>query len=275
MIQKRIKAVEADSGILDGCNMPFCKIDDIKLYYEDWGVKGQVPLIFLHGVMGSSEIWKPQVDHFKNQRRVTILDLRGHGQSDKPLGKYSIAQFSDDLHSFMKNLDIEKAVIVGHSLGGMTALRFTLDHQDMVDKLILIDTTAKASSSFRTKLLLSLSKILMDVSHRSFLKIYLSRYSDLEDFDLEEAIAKLLKTPKYVTKSCFSTIAGFDVTSELANIRVPTLIIHGRESSTPLVLAEYMNEHIPQAELVIIEGAGHASPKENPDEIWKAIEKFI
>ena len=255
--------------------MSFCKIDDVKLYYEDYGVKGQIPLIFLHGVMSSSEIWKPQVNHFMNQRRIIILDLRGHGQSDKPLGRYSITQFSDDLRSLMKNLDVEKAIIVGHSLGGMTALRFTLDHQDMVDKLILIDTTAKSSFTFGRRLLLSLSKILMDVSYRSFLKIYLSRYSDLEDFDLEEAVARLLKTPKYVTKSCFSAIAGFDVTSELAKIGVSTLIIHGGESSTPVVLAEYMNEHIPHAELVIIEGAGHASPKENPDEIWKAIENFI
>jgi 3-oxoadipate enol-lactonase len=255
--------------------MSFCYVDDIKLYYEDCGVKGQVPLIFLHGVMGSSEIWRPQVDHFKNQRRITILDLRGHGQSDKPTGRYSITQFSDDLHSLMKHLHLEKAIIVGHSMGGMTALRFTLDHQDMVDKLILIDTTAKPSFSFVTRLLLSLSNILMDVSYRSFLRTYISRYSDLEDFDLEEALATLTKTPKHVTKSCFQAIAGFDVTSELANIRVPTLIIHGGESSTPLAQAEYMNENIPHAELVVIEGAGHASPKENPDEIWKSIEKFI
>jgi 3-oxoadipate enol-lactonase len=258
-----------------GCDMSFCKIDDIKLYYEDCGVKNQVPLRFLHGVMGSSEIWKPQVSYFKNQRRIIILDLRGHGQSDKPRGKYSVTQFSDDLHSLMKNLDVEKAIIIGHSLGGMIALKVTLDYQDMVDKLILIDTTAKPASSFRRRLLLSLSKSLIDISYRSFLKIYVSRYSDLEDSDLEEVVTRLLKTPKHVTKSCFSAIAGFDVTSELAKILVPTLIIHGEESSTPVVLAEYMNQHIPNAELIIIEGAGHASPKENPDKIWKAIERFI
>jgi 3-oxoadipate enol-lactonase len=117
--------------------MVFCRIDDIRLYYEDYGVKSQIPLIFLHGVMGTSEIWKPQVDHFKKQRRTIILDLRGHGQSDKPRKKYSITQFSDDLHSLMKTLDIEKAISIGHSLGGMTALRFAINYQDMVDKLIL------------------------------------------------------------------------------------------------------------------------------------------
>ena len=225
--------------------------------------------------MGNSEIWKPQVNHFKNHRRIIILDLRGHGQSDKPLGKYLITQFSKDLHSLMQNLNVEKAIIVGHSLGGMIALRFTLNHQDMVDKLILVDTTAKPSSTFRRRLLLSLSKILMDISYNLFLKRYLSRYSDLEDSDLKEALERLSKTPKHVTKSCFSAIARFDVTSELVNIRVPTLIIHGGKSSTPVILAEYINDHIPNAELHIIEGAGHASPKENPGEIWKAIEKFI
>jgi len=257
--------------------MPFCKIDDIKLYYEDCGAKDQVPLIFLHGLMSSSELWNPQVDHFKDKRRIIILDLRGHGQSDKPLGRYSITQFSDDLYSLMKNRDIEKAIMGGHSLGGMTALRFTLDHQEIVEKLILIDTTAKSFFSFGTRLLLSISKILMDVSYKSFLKIYLSRtlqkgYSKSER---EKALERVLQTPKHVTKSCWSAIEGFDVTSELANIRVPTLIIHGGESTTPLSLAKYMKEHIPNAELVIIEGAGHALPKEHPEEIWKAVEQFI
>ncbi len=97
----------------------------------------------------------------------------------------------------------------------------------------------------------------MDVSYRSFLKLYVSRHSDLEDFDFEEAQVRLAATPKYVTKSCFTALVGFDVTSELANIRVPTLLIHGRESSTPLVPAEYVNEHVPHAELVIIDGVGH------------------
>lgn len=201
--------------------------------------------------------------------------MRGHGQSDKPRGKYSITQFSSDLRSLMKNLEVEKAIIVRYSLGGMIALRFALDYQGIVDKLVLIDTAARSFFTFRRRLLLSFSKLLMDISYRSFLKIYISRYSDLEDFDLEIAVRSLLKTPKYVTKSCFSAIAGFDVRSELANIRLPTLIIHGERSFMPVVLAEHMSEHIPNAEVVIIKGAGHASPKENPDEIWKAIENFI
>jgi len=257
--------------------MPFCKIHDMKLYYEDYGRRNQVPLLFLHGLMSNSELWKPQVDHFKDHKRITILDLRGHGQSDKPVGRYSIKQFSEDLQLLMKNLEIEKAILAGHSMGGMTVLRFTLDHQEMVEKIILIDTTAKSSFSFRIELLLLISKILMSVSYKRFLRIYISRtlqkgYSKSE---LEKTLERVLKTPKHVTKSCWSAIEKFDVTPELANIRIPTLIIHGSESTTPLSLAKYMKEHIPNAELVIVEGAGHSTPKENPEEIWKAIERFI
>jgi len=131
----------------------FCKINNIKLYYEDHGAKDQTPLIFLHGLMSNVECWKPQVDRLKDKKRIIVFDLRGHGRSDKPLGKYSIKQFSEDLFSFMKNLEIEKA-------------------QEMV-----------------------------------------------------------LMTPKHVVASCFSAVKDFDVTSELASIRVPTLIIHGSEDT--------------------------------------------
>ena len=134
----------------------------------------QVPLIFLHDVMASSQIWIPQVDHFKAKRRIVIFDLRGHGQSDKPHEKYSFKQFSDDLYSFINSLKIEKAIIAGHSMGGMTALRLTLDHQEIVEKLILLDTTPKSSYSFGRRLVFLISQLAMSIAYESFMKYYIS-----------------------------------------------------------------------------------------------------
>ena len=77
-------------------------------------------------------------------------------------------------------------------------------------------------------------------------------------------------------KSCFSAIKEFNVSSELASIKVPTLIIHGSEDIIlPLSQRRYMKEHVPNAELVIIEGAGHETVRETPEKIWETIEKFI
>jgi len=125
-------------------------------------------------LIASSEIWKPQIDHFKDERRIIVFDLRGHGQSDKPQEKYSIKQFSEDLFSFMNNHKIEKAIIIGYSMGGMTALKFTLDHQKMVEKLILLDTTPKSSYSFGRRIIFLISQLAVSISYKSFMKYYIS-----------------------------------------------------------------------------------------------------
>lgn len=257
--------------------MPFCNIDNISLYYEDYGTSDQVPLIFLHGVMASSQIWIPQVDHFKDKRRIVIFDLRGHGQSDKPHEKYSINQFSDDLYSFMNSLKIEKAIIAGYSMGGMTALRFILDHPEMVEKLILLDTTPKSSYSFGRRLVFLVSQLAMSIAYESFMKYYISSVfrRDCPKSEIEKALERVLKNPKHVVRSCFSTIKDFDVLSELGNIQVPTLIIHGGQSFNPLEQARDMKKHIPNAELVVVEGAGHAMTSETPEAICEAVEQFI
>ena len=257
--------------------MPICNIDHLKLYYEEYGSKDQVPIIFIHGLMASSEIWKPQVEYFKHNRRIIIYDLRGHGQSDKPRERYSIEQFSDDLYSFMNSLKIGKAIIAGHSMGGMTVLRFTLDHQEMLDKIILIDTTPKSSYSLGRRLVFFISQIAMSINYMLFMKYYLNRVfgKGYPESEKVKALEKVLQNPKHVVKSCFSTIQEFDVLSELNKIQVPTLIIHGSQSINPLRQAMDMKEGISDAELVIIEGAGHTLTSGAPRKICEAIEKFV
>jgi len=252
--------------------MPFCRVNDVKLYYEDHGTGG--PLIFLHGLMGGSENWKSQVDYFKDKRRVIAVDLRGHGQSDKPRGNYSIKRFSEDLFSFVKELGIEKGVIAGYSMGGMIALRFALDHQEMVEKLIFIDTGAR--TRLGKKLLVSASQIILQLSHKAFLKVYLSFPKNYSESEIREAKERILRIPEHVVDSCLSAVKEFDVTSELRNIMVPTLIIHGSEDKQqPLSQAKDMKERIPNSELVVLEGVGHAIVVEASEKVGEVIEEFI
>jgi pimeloyl-ACP methyl ester carboxylesterase len=258
-------------------DMPFSKIDGIHLYYKDHGPKEHIPLIFIHGWISSSEFWRNQVTYFKDKRRIIVLDLRGHGQSDKPLGEYSIEQFSKDLHSFMKKMGIEKAILAGHSMGGMISLQFTLDYQEKVEKLILIDTVAKTSYSFVRGLLFTFSQIALSISFESFMRYYLSSIFQKKypKALLEKMLEKVLKNPKHVAKTCYSSVKRFNVATELGKISVPTLIIIGSESFIPLKQAKYLEENILNAELVVIEGAGHATPRETPKKISVAIEKFV
>ena len=117
----------------------------------------------------------------------------------------------------------------------------------------------------------------MAIAYETFMKYYISRVfrQDYPKAEIKKALEKILQVPKHVVKSCFSTIQDFDVLSELDKILVPTLIIHGSQSLNPLKQARDMNERIPNAELVIIEGAGHAITSESPEEICEVIEQFI
>jgi len=239
--------------------MPFSKVNDVRLYYEDYRGKNQIPLIFIHGSSWKGKAcstWKPIVDHFRGERRTIAFDLRGHGQSDKPKGQYAIEQFSEDLFSLMKNLEVKKAIMIGYSMGGMIALRFVLDHQEMVDRLILISTKHRRLSLFG----------------RLFLPLWLS-------FAMRKYYLPANSPPKHVLKSEVYACAKFDVTSELPKIMMPTLIIHGSEETglTDLHVsqAKYMKEHIPNAELTILEGSKHSHVYDTPEKTREAIEKFL
>nr|QNO56355.1 putative aminoacrylate hydrolase RutD [Methanosarcinales archaeon ANME-1 ERB7] len=110
------------------------KVNDVELYYEAHG-DGE-PIIFVHGWMDDCSAWNSQIEFFAKKYKVIAYDHRGHGRSDKPEGDYSIQTLSNDLHTLIKELKLEKVTLVGHSMGGMTALLFTLDHPDKVSKLV-------------------------------------------------------------------------------------------------------------------------------------------
>lgn len=256
--------------------MAFCKLNGIKVYYEDTGPKNTVPFIFIHGWISNSEFWRNQVEYLKNTRRTIILDLRGHGRSDKPHKDYSINHFSEDLNSFMEKMGLAKAIWVGHSMGGMINLQFTLNHQEKVEKLILIDTVAKSTFSFRRKMLFFISQIGFSISYEAFMRYYLLRIyrKNYPKVILEKTWEHVLKNPRYVVTACYSAIKKFDVSKELSRITIPTYLIHGGESFIPLSQARYIENRIPNAYLVVIDGVGHASPREAPKKVNALLEKF-
>ena len=257
--------------------MPFINIGDINLFYEASSPNFQTPLVFIHGWLASSEFWTLQVDHFKEKRPFILFDLRGHGNSDKPSGEYSISQFSNDLFVVLQKLEKDKIILVGHSMGGMTALQFALDHPDLVEKLILIDTPPKGIYSVKSRIFFILAPLALSVAFKPFLKSYIASvfHKGFSKTLLEEFQSAGLKNPKHVVKSSLSAIKNFNFDSYFANIQPPTLIIHGEAQETPISLVESMQTQIPDAKLIIIENAAHVTPIETPNQIWDAIEEFL
>ena len=130
--------------------MPSVQTGDIETYYEITG-EGE-PIVFVHGAGGSHDNWHPQVKHLSDRFKVVTYDVRGHGRSSGSDRKYSCALFADDLHNLLVALEIEKPVVCGLSLGGMTAQEYAVKYQSNLAGLILADTAVATALTFSDKL---------------------------------------------------------------------------------------------------------------------------
>ena len=248
------------------------KVNDIELDYEVHG-EGE-PIIFSHGWMENSSIWNSQIEFFTKKYKVIAYDHRGHGRSDKPKGDYSIQTLSNDLYSLIQKLNFKKVSLVGHSMGGMTALVFTLDHPDKVSKLVLAGTTAKMTFSFRLYLWIMLHIF----SYESFAWGSIDfNYCEPSEQVKNEALDRALKIPKFAAYECFTEFTkNYDIRDRVYKIKVPTLIIVGeKDKATPVEMSQYLNREIEGSKLKIIPDSKHMVMIDKPKEFNENMDEFI
>ena len=112
--------------------------NETRLAYEDRGA-GDPAFVFVHGWTCDRSFFAPQAEHFARQHRVVSIDLRGHGESDKPQGQYPIAAYADDIAYLIQQLGLGRAVAVGHSMGGMIVLQLAAAHPGRVAAIVMLD----------------------------------------------------------------------------------------------------------------------------------------
>jgi pimeloyl-ACP methyl ester carboxylesterase len=113
-------------------------VGDIKLHYVQWGNQGP-PIICIHGLTANAFAFQSFADDLAKDHRVIAYDLRGRGDSDKPATGYSIPQHTEDLSKLIDVLELDRPILIGHSLGAMIALYFAAHHPDKLSKLVLVD----------------------------------------------------------------------------------------------------------------------------------------
>jgi pimeloyl-ACP methyl ester carboxylesterase len=116
--------------------------DGVRLAYDDrgGGDHRQAPaFVFVHGWTCNRSFFAPQAAHFARAHRVVCVDLRGHGDSDKPPGPYPIALHVDDVAHVIERLELARPVVVGHSMGAMTALQLAAVHPERVQAIVMVD----------------------------------------------------------------------------------------------------------------------------------------
>lgn len=256
------------------------RIDGINIDYRDEG--SGVPVILIHAFPLNQHMWDDQLDELRKHCRAITLDLRGFGRSDAPQGPYLMDQMAADVRGLMSVLDVDRAVLVGLSMGGYVSLAFYRNYPDAVRAMVLADTRASADThEARERRLKSAERAERDGSRAiadDMVPLLLGRTT------LESRAAVIERVRSMIEGNSPGGIAGAqrgmaqrrDSTYILAGISFPMQIIVGSEDVlTPVPEAETLRAGIGGARLRVIEGAGHLSNMEQPGEFNAALIEFI
>jgi 3-oxoadipate enol-lactonase len=258
--------------------MPTVTIGDIDIHYEFRGSGPAVLLIAGHSL--DSRVWEPVAAALEQRATCVMPDSRGAGLSDVPRGPYSVNQMAGDLYGLLMTLGIDRAFVVGHSMGGYLALQLALDSPELVRGLTLVSTAAVGrrdalgmAPEARAALAHtrgSIEQIVGDNVRVSVSPGFLEQHPDR----VERFIATRVERPPRGRGVIGQRAAadGFDVRDRLWEIGCPCTVIHGTDDR--LISIERGRElaaAIEGAQLIELEGVGHLPQLEAPAELADAI----
>lgn len=223
---------------------------DIELYYEEKG-SGE-PFIFLHGNGEDSSYFKYQTDYFKSKYRVIALDTRGHGKSPRGDAPFTIEQFSCDLYDFMKMHHISNAVILGFSDGANIAMKFSMNHSDMIKALILNGGNLNPNGVKRA------TQIPIEIGYKIARKFAAKSAAAKRN---AEMLGLMVNEPNIKLR-------------ELSLINVPALVICGTNDMIKESHTKSIAQNLPNAKLSIIKG-NHFIANKRPKEFNQAVDDFL
>lgn len=261
--------------------MAYATANGIQLHYESQG-RGE-PLLLVSGLGYGGWVWRKQTPALASHFQIITFDNRGVGQSDKPDVPYTIPMLAADALGVLDALNVEKAHVLGASLGGMVALQLALDHPARVNRLILCATTFGGPNVVLPK-----PEALQFMAQRAgtpeerfargmalaFSKAFLASRAKEADFIRQEMVKNRQPDEAYL-RQAYAPL-GFNVEGRLSQIPHPTLVIAGdQDQAVPVENAKRLAQKLPHASLVLLEGAGHLCFIEQGDTFNQAVLDFL
>jgi len=270
--------------------MPMARVGDanIEYYLEGNGP----PLLLISGFTAQASGWStPFVELLQRQFATIRYSHRGTGTSDRLSGDITLCDLADDAAGLLSSLGMDKAHVLGVSMGGMIAQELVLSYPQRVERLVLGCTTCTGGSQPRREggavpaapEVIALLTPQEGLSREEQIRRVWPAISTPEFIEshidvLEERLQLSLINPTPIETSMrqMAAVQAFDAFDRLPQIKAPTLVIHGdRDVLVPVANAYVLNERIPGAELRIVEGAGHLFAFEFPEESATAAVAFL
>lgn len=236
------------------------------------------PLLLVHGLMVTGEMFEPVTDHFAARHRVIVPDLRGHGRSRGLPPPYTAARLASDLAHLLDHLGVDSAAVLGYSQGGAIAQQLALDHPRRCDRLVLACTYAFNMTTARERLEGHLLPLLVRVlGMRRLAKLVVSE--GLTQLGRERAawLARLMADQdRALMLAAWRETLAFDSRRRLAEIGCPTLVVAAsKDQAVPFHHAKMLHNGISGSQLVVIDGADHALIWTHSDELLRVADEFL
>ena len=261
--------------------MPTVNRDGVNVYYESFG-SGKPAIVFLHPWSTNRYIWTNQVPAFARDYQCIVMDHRGHGMSDKPASGYAIGEMAADVVAVLDDLNIDKAVLVGNSIGGMIAMQTNLDAPERVIANLILssgtnigaDTPPEVAEAMQQdwkgvfSALLDSALSSESKQNKPELTAYLDGCFRVEDNFSEAVFFASLADP--------NGVFAWNITDRLGEINKPTLIIAGsQDGATTVEHNQLLADKIPGAEIKIYDHIAHFCQLEDPNLFNQHLAEFV
>ena len=262
------------TNLLEQAPSHFAKLDTNRVRYVSLG-SGKQTLVFVHGWSCNLDFWQFQAPALQDKARLILLDLPGHGKSDKPQVPYTIDLFARAVDSVMHDAKVDRATLLGHSLGTPIICRFYRDHPEKTAALVAVDGALRGFSPTPEQKEQFVGPYRGPQYREAAGRFIDSMFPAAGTEALrDQAKAAMLQTPPYVMASALENM--FDNAAwEPSKIDVPLLVLN---ATNPFWTADYeahVRKLAPQAEYRVLEGVGHFLMQEKPAEFNAVLLAFL
>lgn len=249
----------------------------VRLRYLEQGDPSGRPVILLHGITDSWFSFSRVLPGISKQNRVYALDLRGHGNSDRPADRYSPRDMAGDVIAFMDSLRIERATLVGHSMGTFVAQQAALAAPQRVAGLVLVGSATTARNAVTLELQRALESLPDTVPEDFAMEFQASTiHHPVPEGFLTRVVAESRKAPARVWRAALAGLLETERFAGLSDRKIPALLIWGdRDGMFSRAEQEALVAALPIASLRVYRATGHAPHWERPREVVRDLERFL
>lgn len=276
--QNQAAPQRAASAQIPGATEKSVTVYGARIHYVEAGSGPTV--ILLHGLGADVSSWAMTIGPLAKSYRVIALDQIGFGRSDKPMLNYRVSTLVDFLDGFYKELKIDRASLVGNSLGGWTAAAFALAHPEKVDRLVMVNSAGfKITEGFEPKIAAWLNPSTLDDTKQILSLIFYNKQMFVNDAMAAQMLTrKVIANDGYTVQRFIDSIMRGDdmLDGRLSGVKHPTLVVWGRQDLlTPLAMGERFKKEIPNSQLLVFEKCGHVPQIEKAADFNAAVMRFL